>query len=111
MSRTRVYVVGSDPRCDIWLNDESVSRRHAEVLRLVDGRLYVTDCQSTNGTYLLHESGEQRLRQEFVPNGTRIRFGTHVMDASELQRACRHFRWWQNWSSRVRHQPREGERQ
>ena len=107
MSRIRVYVVGSHPRSDVWLNHESVSDRHAEVLRLPDGRLYVTDCHSTNGTYLLHGDAEQRLRQEFLPDAGRIRFGDHRMTTAELQRACRcrPFRSWTRWRFRLTRQP------
>lgn len=42
-------VVGRLPECEIPVNDANVSRRHAEV-RLIDGRHYITDLQSTNGT-------------------------------------------------------------
>ena len=101
MSRTRIYLVGSHPRSDVWLNHESVSKRHAEVLRLPDGRLYVTDCHSTSGTYLVYGDAEQRFRQEFLPEAARIRFGARLMTTSELQRACRPFRSWTRWRFRL----------
>jgi DNA-binding winged helix-turn-helix (wHTH) protein len=44
-------VIGRDPRSAVWLDDESVSRRHA--LINVDGRgARVEDLESTNGTFL-----------------------------------------------------------
>jgi DNA-binding NtrC family response regulator len=43
--------VGADPRCDIWLQDRGVSRTHAE-FRLQEGRAWVRDLGSRNGTTL-----------------------------------------------------------
>jgi DNA-binding winged helix-turn-helix (wHTH) protein len=44
-------VIGRDPRCDVWLDSDGVSRRHAR-LRLEPGSDQVTleDLGSTNGT-------------------------------------------------------------
>jgi DNA-binding NtrC family response regulator len=47
---TRVYV-GKSPTCNLRLTDALVSRRHA-AFELADGRLRVTDLQSTNGTWV-----------------------------------------------------------
>ena len=44
-------VIGRAPACDLVLSDDSVSRRHAMLVR--EGRRYfVTDLGSTNATYL-----------------------------------------------------------
>ncbi len=43
--------VGRDPECDIFLNDVTVSRRHAKLL-LSDGEVTVVDTDSLNGTYV-----------------------------------------------------------
>jgi len=43
--------VGADPRCDVCLHDRGVSRNHAE-FRLCDGRAWVRDLGSRNGTTL-----------------------------------------------------------
>jgi putative serine protease PepD len=45
-------VIGRDPDCDLVLDDTLVSRRHAEIERREDGRTYVSDLGSTNGTLL-----------------------------------------------------------
>lgn len=63
-------VVGSDPTCDLVLNDRTVSRRHAE-LRVEAGHLLVTDLGSTNGTH--HHRA--RIREVFVPVGDQVAFG------------------------------------
>lgn len=49
-----VTVAGRNPDCDLFLDDVTVSRRHAEVLR--DGtRFVVKDAGSLNGTYVNRE--------------------------------------------------------
>ncbi|MCF8210291.1 MAG: FHA domain-containing protein [Rhodoferax sp.] len=65
------YVIGRAPTCDIVLADESVSRIHAELAILDNGKLLVTDCHSTQCTLLLrvglavdhHDSGSQLIFQ------------------------------------------------
>ena len=48
---TDVVSVGRDPKSDIFLDDITVSRRHAEVAR--DGARYsIRDVGSLNGTYV-----------------------------------------------------------
>ena len=37
--------------CDLWLDDTSVSRRHAKIT-LIDAQLYIEDLNSSNGTIL-----------------------------------------------------------
>lgn len=45
------FTIGREPDCEIRIDDPLVSRRHAEV-GLTDGRWYVQDCGSRNGTFL-----------------------------------------------------------
>lgn len=43
-------VIGRSPRVEIVLEDDAVSRRHAELERDADGHWWVTDLGSINGT-------------------------------------------------------------
>ena len=89
MSRITTYIVGRDPRCDYRIDDASVSRRHAEVVPASGGRLYVTDCASTGGTFLLRGGREwERIRQAWVGPADRIRFGGYEMRAADLAGLC-----------------------
>jgi len=45
------YIVGRDPGCDIVIPDPYVSRRHARIFYR-DGRWYIEDLGSRNGTYV-----------------------------------------------------------
>jgi len=69
--------VGRDSSNDIVLPDPKVSRRHARIT-IQDGKFYVTDLDSTNGTFL----GTNRLLPgvaEVWPSGQAVRIGDHWM--------------------------------
>jgi pSer/pThr/pTyr-binding forkhead associated (FHA) protein len=62
--------VGRHPNADIFLDDVTVSRRHAEFLR--DGNQFkVRDLASLNGTYF----DGQRIEQVDVTDGTEVQIG------------------------------------
>ncbi len=85
MSRIKTFVIGRHQDCDLRLDDKSVSRRHAEVVLTPDGRYYVTDCNSTGGTFVYRDSGWCPIRQELVDPTDRLRFGNDELAASRLE--------------------------
>ena len=62
---------GRHPDSDIFLDDITVSRRHAEFLREGDGRYSVRDTGSLNGTYLNRE----RIEASDLANGDEVQIG------------------------------------
>lgn len=67
---TDVMTVGRHPEADIFFDDVTVSRRHAEITR--DGtRFEIVDQRSLNGTYV---NGERVDRATLV-NGAEVRIG------------------------------------
>ncbi|MFO1092506.1 MAG: FHA domain-containing protein [Planctomycetaceae bacterium] len=64
------YVVGRSHSCDIVVNDESVSRRHAQLI-LQGAELSITDLGSKNGTFV----DDQQVDGLVVRVGQVIRFG------------------------------------
>ncbi len=69
LAQTRV-VVGRHPDSDIFLDDITVSRRHAEVYR--DGLVqHVKDMGSLNGTYL----NSRRVEDAGLKNGDELQVG------------------------------------
>lgn len=46
-----IYLLGRDPESSIFLNDVTVSRRHAEI-RIKGGRMTIRDLGSLNGTFV-----------------------------------------------------------
>ena len=64
-------VAGRHPGCDIFLDDITVSRRHAEVVRTADG-YRLRDAGSLNGTYL----NQQRIDGDVpMANGDELQVG------------------------------------
>lgn len=85
-----LYQIGRSHRCDIVLDDRAVSKRHAELLTLDDGRLYLTDCASRNGTHVLREGRWRAIRQGFVRRDERVRFGKVALTVADLLRKIPH---------------------
>ena len=67
---TDVTTVGRHPEADIFFDDVTVSRRHAEVTREGAG-FEIVDQRSLNGTYV---NGERVDRAPLV-NGAEVRIG------------------------------------
>jgi pSer/pThr/pTyr-binding forkhead associated (FHA) protein len=65
-----VTTAGRGPDSDIFLDDVTVSRRHATFTRTDDG-FVVEDVGSLNGTYLNRE----RIEQASVSNGDEVQIG------------------------------------
>lgn len=63
-------VIGRHPGSDIFLDDITVSRRHAEISRKGND-FYLTDTGSLNGTYLNRE----RVESTILKNGDEIQIG------------------------------------
>jgi diguanylate cyclase (GGDEF)-like protein len=69
------HVIGRGTEADLWLEDGGVSRRHARVTCRSDGRFFVEDLGSTNGTFL----GAQRVEISEIKPGDRIQLGPNVV--------------------------------
>lgn len=66
--------IGRDPSCEVFLNDRTVSRRHAH-LSLRDGRAFIEDLGSLNGTWVdgaIVSAGE-------LSSGSSVQIGTFKM--------------------------------
>ena len=74
-----LVTIGRSPSCGISLADPRVSSEHAQLKR--DGASYVyLDLKSTNGSFLLVEGREERLRAaQALVDGDEIRLGQTVV--------------------------------
>lgn len=72
---TDVTTIGRHPDADIFFDDVTVSRRHAEIQR-TDGAFELIDQHSLNGSYL---EGE-RLDRGVLTNGSELRIGKFRMN-------------------------------
>lgn len=72
---TDVTTIGRHPDADIFFDDVTVSRRHAEIQRH-DGAFELIDQRSLNGSYL---EGE-RVDRGVLTNGSELRIGKFRMN-------------------------------
>lgn len=68
-----VVTIGREEDNDIWLDDETSSRYHAE-LAWQDGQPYITDCNSMNGVLL---NGRRMRGTLLLANGDFVEIGSH----------------------------------
>lgn len=69
---TDLITVGRHPNADIFLDDVTVSRRHAEIKRS-GGKFTVTDLASLNGTYY----AGARVESQTLANGSELQIGKY----------------------------------
>jgi hypothetical protein len=67
-------LVGRSPECDIFLDDVTVSRRHAEIVR--DGDTFtIRDLGSLNGTYV----NRKRIESHKLVDGDELQIGKYKL--------------------------------
>jgi two-component system cell cycle response regulator len=64
-------VIGRAPTTHVWVDDPSVSRRHARILKRPGAPYYLEDLKSTNGTFI----GERRIDCAELASGDRVQIG------------------------------------
>jgi two-component system cell cycle response regulator len=67
--------IGRDRENDIVLDSDSVSRRHARIEHR-DGRIYLTDLDSTNGTYVNDDT--EPVRDAQLRRGDQVKIGDTI---------------------------------
>jgi hypothetical protein len=70
LSDGQTLVIGRLPECDITINDASISRRHAQIVRHGDA-VSITDLGSTNGTTV----NGSKVQRSIVVSGDEIGVG------------------------------------
>ena len=84
MSKIPHYTIGRDPSASVVLPHDTVSRIHAELIPITGGRVYVTDCVSTGGTFIDEGGRWQKITQAFVNAGGKVRFGELEVGIEQL---------------------------
>ena len=80
------FTVGRDAACDLTLDDVKLSRQHARLRALPDGRAVLEDLGSTNGSFV---NGWQADRPVTLEGGEQVQFGDTVLEASLAQPVSR----------------------
>jgi len=70
------FIIGRDPQCQLRPASPAVSKQHC-VISARDGKVYLRDCGSTNGTFL---NNEQIASEREVTTGDRLRVGPLEFD-------------------------------
>jgi pSer/pThr/pTyr-binding forkhead associated (FHA) protein len=73
------FIIGRDEGCDLVLRDEQVSRRHARVDVLDDGRVVLRNLASKNGTFVDGRGVDHSL---VLRGGEAIQIGRTVLRSS-----------------------------
>ena len=70
------FVIGRDPQCQLRPASPAISKQHCAI-SIRDGKVFVRDCGSTNGTFL---NGEQIAGEREAKAGDRLRVGPLEFD-------------------------------
>ncbi len=82
----KTFSVGCSRKTDIVLIDpqHTVSRMHIELTVDREGRYYITDCNSTNGTFRQSSGKKIRIQQDYVDFNEPLWLGTYSTSVSQL---------------------------
>ncbi len=78
--KTQIYTIGRAADNDIRIKDISISRKHAVLQVLNDGQVEISDCGSSNGTFV----NGKRITSASIREEDRISFGSYQCSLSEL---------------------------
>ena len=76
--------VGRGDGVDVSIDDDTVSRLHAEIVSAGENRFYITDCMSTSGTFVGRDGAWQQIKQEYVDVGEAILLGNYQTTVAQL---------------------------
>jgi len=79
------YLVGRSPEAHVLILDRLVSRRHAR-LSFHNGRWYIQDVGSRNGTYVGGEDIRGRGPVPVPDEGVEVLLGTTILELKPLER-------------------------
>ena len=77
----KTYIIGRSG--NIQLFDKTTSSRHAELV-VLDNKLYLTDLDSTNGTFLMNQGIRERFKEGYIDLEQTLSFGQHICTVREL---------------------------
>ncbi len=77
----RTFIVGREGH--IYINDKSVSRKHAEI-KLIDGEIRMRDLDSSNGTYVVKENRVVQFKEAILKPEHTVVFGQKAYTVKSL---------------------------
>jgi len=82
----RTYRIGRDQTNDIVIDDESVSRAHAELREAAGDNFHVVDLRSTFGTGVMRDGRWVQIQDTLVTRTDPIRFGDYVTTIADIMK-------------------------
>jgi two-component system cell cycle response regulator len=70
------HVLGRGTEADFWIEDPAISRKHARIARRLDGRFYLEDLGSTNGSFV---GGRKVEGRSDLQNADLVQIGPNLM--------------------------------
>lgn len=80
----RLIRLGRSAENDVVVDNASVSRRHAELVLTDNGNCFLTDCNSTGGTFVASNGQWEPVRQAYVDRSAEIRLADQIVDLREI---------------------------
>ncbi len=77
----RTYIIGREGH--IYIDDKAVSKQHAE-LQVFEGKFFLRDLNSTNGTFLVEGKTLVRFDKGYLRPEQRVVLGQRAYSISEL---------------------------
>jgi two-component system, cell cycle response regulator len=68
------FEIGRSSKCDLMIDQDSVSRHHARIARSREGRYSVADLGSTNGTYV----NDVHVSEQNLTDGDQVKIGRTI---------------------------------
>ena len=79
----KLVKIGRAQGCNIQINNPVVSGLHAELLILDDGKIFIEDKSSTNGTYVAGQRIEPGVETE-IRRGDLVQFGSVPLNWAQV---------------------------
>jgi predicted component of type VI protein secretion system len=82
----KTYIVGRSRKSDIIIDhiNRTVSRKHLKITVEDDGKYYILDCESTNGTYRQEGTRWAQIKQSYVDIDEPLLLGRYKTTIREL---------------------------
>ncbi len=84
MSNFFIYRIGRGSDMDICIDDNTVSRVHAELVVTAKGTYYLTDCGSSGGSYVARNGEWESITQDFIAPMDAILLGRYQTTTQQL---------------------------
>ena len=84
MSNFFLYRIGRGLDMDIRIDDSTVSRVHAELVVTANRTYYLTDCDSSGGSYVARNGKWVPITQDFIAPMDAILLGRYQTSAEQL---------------------------